>query len=235
MSSNDFARAAIEARTEGYRGPATDDDSARWLSNTALLQHDHPRIRLLALRLTQLKAGPHAKTMACFKYVRSLPFRCGANPAGTPSVAVLAANAGDHFTKATLLIALLRSISIPARLRVVSCSPSSPSSVDDNAPASLHAFTEALIDLEWRRMDSCADQQSGSAAFGHFPGAQLGGGPLRDLGAFDDVLHFYQSIGYVRPGWAHKMYRAVLAATADRCMGKLRGAVPPDPQAVRIT
>jgi hypothetical protein len=34
------------------------DDTGRWLINTPLLQFDHPKIRLLAKRLTQLKSGP---------------------------------------------------------------------------------------------------------------------------------------------------------------------------------
>jgi hypothetical protein len=59
------------------------DDPRRWLFNTALLQFDHPKIRLLAKRLTQLKGGHREKALACFAHVRSLPFGCIADSAGT--------------------------------------------------------------------------------------------------------------------------------------------------------
>lgn len=128
---------------------------ARWLCNTALLQHDHPKIRLLALRLTQLKGGAADKALACYHYVRKLPFACAADAPHTSSVDVLAAQAGDAFTKSTLLIALLRSLGIPARARVVALKPDFLWGLVHTGGRPIeHAITEVLIDGQWLGVDS---------------------------------------------------------------------------------
>ena len=146
-----------ECYDTGYRRAATRDDATRWLSNTALLQHDHPRIRLLAMRLTQLRSGPREKALACYQFVRKLPFACAADPSNTPAVDVLAAKTGDCCTKGTLFIALLRSIEIPARTRVVSLRPAYLRGIVDTGGELVeHAFTEVLIDQAWQGVDSYA-------------------------------------------------------------------------------
>jgi hypothetical protein len=127
----------------------------RWLANTALLQHDHPKIRLLALRLTQLKGGCAEKALACFRYVRNLPYACAADAPNTSSVDVLAARAGDAYTKSTLLIALLRSLDIPARARLVTLKPDFLwGLVHTGGRPVEHVFTEILIDGRWMGVDS---------------------------------------------------------------------------------
>ena len=138
-----------------YRGAREAGDATRWLANTKLLQHDHPKIRLLALKLTQLHGGAMQKSLACYRYVRNLPFACAANAATTPSVEVLAARVGDGGTKSTLLIALLRSLGIPARARVVTLKPDILRGfVDlDEGPVP-HVFCEVLVEGEWLGVDS---------------------------------------------------------------------------------
>ncbi|ROZ64107.1 transglutaminase family protein [Ramlibacter sp. WS9] len=148
----------IEWRRPGAcDGPAASlpGAGARWLRNTALLQHDHPKIRLLALRLTQLKGGPADKAVACYQHVRQLPFACAADAPHTTSVGVLGAQAGDAFTKSTLLIALLRSLGIPARARVVALQPDFLwGLMDISGRAIEHVITEILIDGQWLGVDS---------------------------------------------------------------------------------
>ena len=74
-----------------------DDDQQklgqRWLGNTPLLDIHHPRIRLLAVRLTQLKYGQRAKAQACFEYVRALPFGCIGTGTGQASCIGTSGNA----------------------------------------------------------------------------------------------------------------------------------------------
>jgi hypothetical protein len=128
---------------------------ARWLCNTALLQHDHPRIRLLALRLTQLKGGAAEKALACYQYVRKLPFACAADAPNTTAVDVVVAGAGDAYTKSTLLIALLRSLDIPARAHVVTLRPDFLWGLVHTGGRPIeHVFTDILIEGQWVGVDS---------------------------------------------------------------------------------
>lgn len=144
-----------ESYGPGYRGHGDDTQQAQWLSDTALLQHDHPRIRLTALRLTQLKAGHREKAIACYRFVRKLPLACTADAAAMPSVEVLAANSGDNFTKCTLLVALLRSLGVPARARVVLLKPDYLGGIFDIRGGPIeHVFCEVLLESEWLGVDS---------------------------------------------------------------------------------
>lgn len=131
------------------------DDETRWLRNTPLLQFDHPRIRLLAKRLTQLQATPVEQAVACFNHVRAMPFGCIADSTGTSAIGVLAAGMGDCHTKSTLLIALLRSLGIPARMRFVTMKPDFLRGIIDvNDQPIEHAYTEVMLLDCWVAMDT---------------------------------------------------------------------------------
>jgi transglutaminase-like putative cysteine protease len=132
-----------------------DDPQQRWLANTPLLQHDHPKIRLTAKRLTQLKATQREQAMTCFQAVRAMPFGCIADSVGTTAAGVLRANRGDCHTKSTLLIALLRSLGIPSRMRFVTMKPDFLHGIADLGGHPIeHAYTEVLLDEQWLALDS---------------------------------------------------------------------------------
>ena len=208
---------------------AQGDETQRWVVNTPLLQIDHPKIRLLAKRLTQLKATPRQGAVACFAYVRAMPFGCIADSTGTSALAVLRAGRGDCHTKSTLMLALLRSLRIPSRMRFVTMKPDFLYGLADLGGHPIeHAYTEVLLDGEWRAVDSyVVDPRLAVAAQTRlkFEGRTLGYGmhrdgtihwdghgsafgqfsitdpdsmPLHDWGAFDDPYQFYSSVAYVR-------------------------------------
>ena len=131
------------------------EDPARWLKNTPLLQFDHPKIRLLGKRLTQLKSSKREHAMACFTYLRSLPFGCIADSAGTSALSVLRFGKGDCHSKSTLLVALLRSLRIPSRIRFVSLKPDFLHGIiDTDGPPLEHAYAEVFLDDKWHSVDS---------------------------------------------------------------------------------
>jgi transglutaminase-like putative cysteine protease len=133
----------------------TKDEAQRWLGNTPLLQHDHPKIRLTAKKLTQLKSTPREQAMVCFQFVRAMPFGCIADSAGTSAAAVLQAGRGDCHTKSTLMLALLRSLQIPARMRFVTMKPDFLHGIADLGGDPIeHAYTEVLLDGQWLALDS---------------------------------------------------------------------------------
>jgi transglutaminase-like putative cysteine protease len=139
-----------------YRGACVKDDGGqRWLANTPLLEHDHPKIRIQAARLTQLKSTPREKALACFHHVRSMPFALAADGASTSATQVLRDGQGDGHTKGTLMVAMLRSLEIPARLRFVTVRPAFMRGVLDTEGHSVeHAFAEVLLEGEWLGVDT---------------------------------------------------------------------------------
>ena len=131
---------------------------ADWTRNTNLLECDHPRVRVLALRLTQLLRTPREKAVACFEHVRRLPFACTWSPFHTRAPDVIAAGRGDAYTKSTLFVALLRACEIPARVRAlrVDATPLRGIPLRDHACA-VHVVTEVqLPGGAWQRVDTYA-------------------------------------------------------------------------------
>ncbi|WP_291011962.1 transglutaminase-like domain-containing protein [Hydrogenophaga sp.] len=135
---------------------ARDRDSPQsWLVNTPLLDIQHPKIRLLALRLTQLQQGDRNKALACFQYVRELPFACLPDGNSVSALTVLRRGKGDCHTKSTLLVALLRAIQIPSRLRFVTLRADFLRGVIDLGTLPIeHCCVEVLIDDRWVAVDS---------------------------------------------------------------------------------
>ena len=131
------------------------EDDSRWLINTPLLELDHPKIRLLSKRLAQLKSSQREQALACFSYLRSLPFGCIADSTGTSSLAVLRHGKGDCHSKSTLLIALLRALGIPSRMRFVTMRPDFLHGLIDTGGQPLeHAYVEVLLDEVWHAVDT---------------------------------------------------------------------------------
>ncbi len=134
---------------------ATHEDPRRWLLNTPLLQFDHPKIRLLAKRLTQLHSDPRGQALACYRHVRSLPFGCIADSAGTSALDVLRHGKGDCHSKSTLLVALLRASRIASRMRFVTLKADFLHGIIDTGGQPLeHACVEVLLDGVWQCVDS---------------------------------------------------------------------------------
>ncbi|WP_186511039.1 transglutaminase-like domain-containing protein [Caenimonas sedimenti] len=167
-----------------FIGTLKDEHEDRWLVNTPLLLHDHPKIRLLAKRLTSLKATPRDQALACFAHLRAMPFGCIADSTGTSAVGVLRAGKGDCHTKSTLMLALLRSLRIPSRMRFVTMKPDFLYGIADLGGHPIeHAYIEVLLDDEWLALDShVVDPRLAMAAKARLKieGRKLGYGMHRD-------------------------------------------------------
>lgn len=144
------------APSQSFIVPTSEGDKPqRWLANTPLLQFDHPKIRLLAKKLTGLKATQRDQAVACHGWVRTLPFGCIPDSTGTSALAVLRANKGDCHSKSTLLLALLRSLDIPSRMRFVTLKPDFLFGIIDTGGQPIeHAYIEVLLDGQWQPTDS---------------------------------------------------------------------------------
>ncbi|GAB4205394.1 MAG: hypothetical protein Fur0019_07340 [Tibeticola sp.] len=134
---------------------SSSEDALRWIGSTEQLETTHPRIRLLALSLTQLLRTPQEKAVACFDHVRSLPFGCVGDGIHVRATEVLKRGRGDCHTKSTLLVALLRSIEIPARVRFLALQGEFLRGLLDlDSLPVLHCAVEVLLDGRWILVDT---------------------------------------------------------------------------------
>jgi len=119
------------------------------------LRHENPKIKLLTARLTQLRSGEVQRALACYEYVAGLPFRAVPHASTRTSIDVIEAGAGNANTKSTLFVALLRSIGIPARVRVVALRPDYLRGIiGTEAEPQVHAISEVLVGGAWLCVDS---------------------------------------------------------------------------------
>ncbi|ROZ78862.1 transglutaminase family protein [Ramlibacter sp. WS9] len=88
-----------------------------WLGNTPLLDLDDPKLRLKARSLIQLCRNDRDKALAIYRFVKNLPYTKRIKLHYPTARDVLHDRGGDGDDKVTLLIALMRSAGIPARVR----------------------------------------------------------------------------------------------------------------------
>jgi hypothetical protein len=88
-----------------------------WLGTTPLLDLGDTKLRLKARALVQLCRTDRDKALAIYRFVKRLPYTKRVKLQYPTARDVLEARGGDGDDKATLLIALMRSAGIPARLR----------------------------------------------------------------------------------------------------------------------
>ncbi|MDB5914093.1 MAG: hypothetical protein JWP22_2768 [Ramlibacter sp.] len=98
---------------------AVQDNPARWLGRTALIDLEDPKLRLRVHSLTQLCKNDREKAVALYRFVKRLPIAKRIKTGVMTARAVLDAGSGDAPGKATLLVAMLRIAAVPARIRVV--------------------------------------------------------------------------------------------------------------------
>lgn len=155
-----------ERRTGDARASPAADGPGRWLRDTSALQLGHPQLRIQVKKLTQLRPTPRDQAVACFDFVRALPFRAVQDPGGASSCGVLRAGSGDAYTKGLLFVAMLRSLAIPARLRAVSLRPAVLEGLlRIERRAIVHVLTEVYLEGRWLQVDAyCADLQLALAA-----------------------------------------------------------------------
>jgi len=90
-----------------------------WTVSTPLMDLEDPYLRMRVQSLTQLRASPRTKALAVYAYVKRLPLSKSVKRRSRTAAEVLRAGTGDAPDKATLLVAMLRQLGMPARLHVV--------------------------------------------------------------------------------------------------------------------
>lgn len=148
------------------RRPREDDNPQRWLNDTPALQIEHPSLRLHTKKLTQLKLHAQDKAVACFQYLRTMPFKTVSDPTRFTAPQVLRCGYGDCHTKSMLFVAMMRALRIPARTRIVTLRPDFLFGLlDTGGKAVSHAISEIHLHNRWIGVDAyCIDLKLGLAA-----------------------------------------------------------------------
>lgn len=202
------------------------EDPGPWLGSTPLLDLEDPKLRLRARALTQLCKNNREKALAIYGFVKRVPF---AKPfklrLHTPRE-VLDAGRGDAPDKAVLLVALLRLVDIPARLRYVELRGDILRGLTSSVASASRPVAEIWLNAGWVRTDTyifdavymaAARQRlkdsdwewgygihrNGHGIWNGVDSAFLGGMPteedpmvMADLGVFHDPLTFVSSDVY---------------------------------------
>jgi hypothetical protein len=136
------------------RGGADVDAPERWLRSTAMLDLEDPRLAIRATALTQLSPNNRAKALAIYGFVKRMPYRRPFKMRHRRAREVLDSGWGDGPDKATLMIALLRRVGIPARLRMVRMDGRIMRGLVDHMDSISWPFVEVWLDGRWLRTDT---------------------------------------------------------------------------------
>lgn len=134
---------------------ASSEEPQHWLGSTRLLDLDDPKLRIGAMRVTQLATSDTQKAVFVHDFVKALPFGCVAAFDHVPAAGVLRAGRGDCHTKGTLFVAMLRSVGVPARLRFVLLSSNFLKGIIDIPQGQItHAVAEVHLKGNWVQTDT---------------------------------------------------------------------------------
>jgi hypothetical protein len=136
--------------------PIGQEDDARWLAPTALLDPREPRVAFRTRSLTQLLATEREKALALYAYVKRIPFAMPYKVGLRAPREVLYAGQGDALDKLGVLLAMLRHAGIACRIRVMHLVPGilQPLNLLSATGGSVRAVLEARIGGAWSRTDT---------------------------------------------------------------------------------
>ena len=130
-------------------------EPAACLVQTRLLDLDDSKLRIQALRITQLATTDEQKAVLVHDFVKAMPFGCVTSTSHVKAGQVLRSGRGDCHTKGTLFVALLRSAGVPARLRFISLSGAFLRGFLDLGNTSVtHAIGEVFLNGNWIQTDT---------------------------------------------------------------------------------
>ncbi len=134
--------------------PAGLDDPSRWLGSSPLLDLEDPKLRLRAQALAQLCKSPREKALAVYGFVKRIPFAKPFKMRLHTAREVLDNRRGDAPDKATVLVALLRLVEIPARIRYVELRGEMLRGLTSSMVSAGRPVVEAWLNDRWVQTDT---------------------------------------------------------------------------------
>lgn len=134
--------------------PAVPEEPERWLGPTELLDLGDDKLRIRARSLTQLSNTDRDKALAIYGFVKRIPFARPMKLRLRTPREVLAAGRGDALDKVGLLIALLRAVDIPARIRFMQLPGEMLRGLTSQLPIAARPVAEAHLGGRWVATDT---------------------------------------------------------------------------------
>ncbi len=205
---------------EAHAVQDADNTHRRWLAKTKLLNLGDDRLRLKAKALVQLATSDRERLLVVYEFVKAMPYSGPCAEGYQTARQVLDAKTGDAFDKSTLLVAMLRLVNIPARMRFVQLNGDVVRGLAQGVHTLTHPVVECWIDDRWLKTDThvydihylVTVREKLNAAgwmvgygihrnahsvwdgrdnvFAGFALDKPEGQPLRELGVFDDPRRF---------------------------------------------
>lgn len=205
-----------------------EDDPQLWLGPSSLLDLEDPKLRLRVHALTQLCKNEREKALAIYGFVKRLPLARRFKLRAPKAREVLDAGRGDAPDKATLLVAMLRTAQLPARIRYVTLAGEILRGIAPGLREASRPIVETWLHGRWIRTDTfifdpvcmaAARQRlrdlgwewgygihvNGHMVWDGFEDSFLGGVPtecdlmvVRDQGVFHDPRQFTRSHAFRR-------------------------------------
>jgi hypothetical protein len=141
-------------RPRRRRPDAVSDRPQDWLGTTPLLDLDDPKLRLKARALVQLCRTERDKALAIYRFVKRVPYTKRIKLKYPTACDVLNARGGDGDDKVTLLIALMRSAGIPARVRYMEMRGEMLRGLIGGTTPAARPLAELWLDGGWVRTDT---------------------------------------------------------------------------------
>jgi hypothetical protein len=236
--------------------PADCPSPRQWRHETLQLDLSHPKIRITALKLTQVRPSGPDRLLAIHEFVRRLPFGAFADVSHVRASDVLSSRRGDCHSKGVLFVALCRAAGIQARLNFVRVRPRFLHGILDQGPDTMaHAVGQVRIDDRWVATDGYVVDPilfSQARRLLRETGVDCGWGivadarpgwdgrseslqqfrwsdVVHDYGCFDDPCEFYEQLGEEEgaPSWVARLKYALGAHLVNRRVAQLREARAP--------
>ncbi|MEJ6021807.1 transglutaminase-like domain-containing protein [Ramlibacter sp. PS4R-6] len=133
---------------------AVSDDPSDWMESTQLADLHDTKLRLKAQSLTQLCRSEREKVLTIYGAVKRIPFAKPVKLRLRTAHEVLRAKRADAEDKATLFLALLRTVGVPARLRYVELHGDILRGLTNAIASAGRPVMEAWLDGRWRCTDT---------------------------------------------------------------------------------
>jgi hypothetical protein len=124
------------------------------LGRTALLDLEDPKLRLRVHSLTQLCKNDREKAVALYRFVKRMPYAKRFKTGVPTARGVMDAGSGDAPGKATLLVAMLRTAGVPARMRLVTMRGEFMRGVISGVSEMNRPLVEVWIAGAWQQTDT---------------------------------------------------------------------------------
>ncbi len=135
--------------------PRPDPDApSGWLASTSLLDLEDTKLRLRAHALTQLCKSEREKALAIYGFVKRIPFAKPLKMRLRTAREVIAAGRGDADDKSTVLIALMRAVEIPARIRYIELRGEILRGLTTGVASAVRPVAEIWLNGTWMRTDT---------------------------------------------------------------------------------